>query len=534
MFQVYDEPRRGWGREEDRRPFHHPGYGHNLNYGEFYGHYGPPQGMQDLWHREYYPPQYQPMWTRQPPPPPSASIPAALGAPPRVPECRPPAMGPPTVVTQGPSVTPASTAHASAIAPASVADIHLPPTREVVSKPVVATPPPPDMDKEYALSGKDSAEEGEIEDEEEECEFDFFENSTEESSGTEETEAQDKPNSRYHEQLKKVRKLRKLPSDSGPEEDSETLSGDRGSRKRYKCSLPAPEGFIKYMDEHYIDELKDVKGGKPLAVGTMPKMFKPKMACYEVKEGWSTEYLKEDTALYKSALYRSKDTPSLKMKHDTIRKLETHNLCALNVECYTDNFLWSAKQMMLKIQSRLKEKQYEKEPRLALNGIKEIYGLTEEALLFMKSAARGLQDLSKMTMDEVATIVTVRRDNWIEAMSYDLPTAQKLALRQGKLMEKTLFGKDALETATIAVERARQDKTNQEVKRAVSTNANEGQKGRGQRRTHSDDREEQGGKKQKGNQEKTPYHSFGSSNNKSRGNQRGQRGQRGRGRRGSN
>jgi hypothetical protein len=411
--------------------------------------------------------------------------------------------------------------------------IPLPPTRRQGPPPSAATgtpttsqpplpsspPPPPrstsareetktDTLEEISLRN-DGAEEGEIEDDEPVNLFDITKNSDSE-------EEQGMPT--YREQVTKVRKLRNLPlTQNVDDETSMTLSGSASTRKRFRCSLPAPEGFVKQMDQ-YVDEIKDVKGGKPHPVGSFPKLYKPRMSGYELTDSWNAEHLQEDVGLSGSALHRGKDPPQVKMRQTTIKGLEAHNRQTLNVSCYTDTFLWSAKQMMRKIRSKLKLKQYEEEPTIEVSGIKELYALTEEAMLFMDNTAQGLQDMAKMTISEVGTLVTLRRDNWIEAMSADLPEEQKFALRQQSLLGKTLFGQDALATATRAAERSRQDKTNEQVKKAVSRTDDR----RGVKRPFRDHNDN----KRPKHEEKTAFHSFSSYRNP-RGKSRGRGGNRG-------
>jgi hypothetical protein len=323
--------------------------------------------------------------------------------------------------------------------------------------PLPPTPPRAVTLDESSLPSDDT-EEGEREDDEP---LNLFDTTRSSDSGE---DTQGRPT--YQEQVTKVLELRKVQL-TQDNETSMTLSGGTGTRKRPRSKLPAPEGFIKQM-ERYVDDIRDVKGGKPHPVGSFPKLYKPRMNAYELTDSWTSEHLHEDVELSGSTIYRRKDAPQVKMRQSTLRGLEAHNRQTLNVSCYTDNFLWSAKQMMRKIRSRLRQQQYEKEPTIGLSGIKELFALTEEAMLFMDNTAQGIQDMAKMTVSEVGKLVTLRRDNWIEAMSADLPEDQRFALRQQSLLGKTLFGRDALDAATRAAERARQDKANEQVQEAVN------------------------------------------------------------------
>lgn len=442
-----------------------------------WNYYGYQQGMQGWVPNQYMPPSFQqrpPLHVHQPPPPPPPprGVPAALGAPP-------------------PSVS------------VSVEKIPFPQNSPQQQESVRSQPTEVPDD---SLSS-DTTEEGEIQTD---SDGDIFAEMSDTTSSSEHEE--DRQSVYYTEQVRKVMKLRKLPINEESEEEVFTLSGaPQSQRKKRKVAMPAPDCFSKYMKFHCVEELKDEKGGKPLPVGQLPKLYKPRMTCYEVKNGWAVDHLKEDTGLCKSSLYRGSDAPTVKMNQSTLKKLETHNRQAVNVGCYTDAFLWSASKMMKQVRKKLKAKQYEKKPVLNVSGIKDIYRHTEEAIMFMQSAARGLQDLSRMTMDEVGCLVTLRRDNWIDAMTRDLPNEQKFALRQLDMSGNTLFGQEALERASRAVERARQDDTNLEMKRAIKEDS---RKDRNQKSNFRGERDDSKGKKY---QEKVPYHSFSNRRQKKEG-----------------
>ena len=366
---------------------------------------------------------------------------------------------------------------------------------------------------EESEEGEDASfEEGEIE------EYDFFNEDDVEEEVMKEEVGEEKGKELYREKLKKVLQLRKLPLTAQEESSDIGLSVVSGE-KRMRAHLPAPPGYVKYFEEHFRDELKDVKGGNPLAVGSYPRMYKPKASHYEIKDAWSSEFLKEDTALCKSVLYKYKDPPKFEVKQQAIKGLETHCRGALNVACYTDSFLWSAKRMVEKMRARLSSKRFVKEPTLDIEDIRELFALTDEAMDFMSSAAKGIQDYSKMTMDEVAMLVTWRRDSYISSMSKELPEEQKILLRQQDMMGKTLFGKTALEEATVAVERTRQARTNEQVKRACSTRNEDNSSNKASRGNDG----QRGSFRGKGRNERwkqdsdTPFHSFNKKSRCSRG-----------------
>ena len=116
-------------------------------------------------------------------------------------------------------------------------------------------------------------EEGEIEEFEEE--YDFFGEEDEKEMQLDIDESPDKESKRYQEKIRKVLQLRKLPLTVERKSSNITLSVDSEDKKSKLC-IPPPDGFKQYFESHFLNEIKDVKWGKSLPVGTLPLMYKAK------------------------------------------------------------------------------------------------------------------------------------------------------------------------------------------------------------------------------------------------------------------
>jgi hypothetical protein len=206
-----------------------------------------------------------------------------------------------------------------------------------------------------------------------------------------------------------------------------------------------------------------------MEVGAFPKRFQPRMANYEVEScPWSVEALVTDPELYQSSLWRHKDNPQFRISQKKIMEWETSNRESLSVAAYTDSFLWAVKSLLAGLRDKLESRRYCEDPSMSLEQIMDVKDDATEALQFLQSAARGVQDMMKMTVDRIGSQVLSRRDSWCNAMTSELPVAEKLKLRQEPMTGKMLFGTSAVARAKKSLKEEKDDLVQNKILESVA------------------------------------------------------------------
>jgi hypothetical protein len=232
-----------------------------------------------------------------------------------------------------------------------------------------------------------------------------------------EEEGEKKESDLYKERVRKVREMLALPQIQ-PQASKDVCMSVETDRARVKHILPASKNFSS-MFSNFLDEVKGVskKKGSPMDVGTFPKRFQPRMTNYELEDcPWSVEAVVNDPELYNSSLWRHKDNPQFRISQKKIAEWETSNREGLSVASYTDSFLWSVKSMLTNMRDNLDSRRFCEDPTLTLDHIMELRDQTTEALQFLQSAARGIQDMTKLTVGRIGSQVLSRRDNCCNAL----------------------------------------------------------------------------------------------------------------------
>ena len=117
---------------------------------------------------------------------------------------------------------------------------------------------------------------------------------------------------------------------------------------------------------------------------------------------------------------------------------------------YLDMFLWAGKKRLKEMKEKMETKQT-KDAVMVFEEIQDLWNDVDQALGFLQSAAKGLQDIVQATVGRVSTQVLVRRDAWISRMSRSLPGVEKRKLRVVDFNEKKVFTSSSLEHAKSQV-----------------------------------------------------------------------------------
>ena len=329
------------------------------------------------------------------------------------------------------------------------------PKEQVVEEEVVLL----EKDKETVETGKedeyvDEWESVDEEDEEEEYDEDAEEDETEE----------DKEDRKYSKKIARLREMMKLPPvQENKQKNTKTKSNANVPVKTIPV-LPASSDAFMNLFDMYVDDVK----GKPTSTkkknnskdtGQFPSLFTPKMKFYEVEDcPWKENFLDSDKKLYHSALYSFNGNPEFKMSHvQQLLNWEGSNRKSLNVCSYVDNFLWGVMKHLKVMKRKLKSRQYEEEPSLSIEHIEDLYWQVGESLNFLDSAAKGLNDLIKMTINRIGSQVLIRRDNWFNNFTTVPSSFVTSSLRQSDLNNDGLFGEALLLSLLKDVKDDKQD-----------------------------------------------------------------------------
>jgi hypothetical protein len=265
---------------------------------------------------------------------------------------------------------------------------------------------------------------------------------------------------KYRAKIQRVRELMQLPVLEATDDGNVAISVDPEPRK-VKQVLPAPPKVITLFDS-FMQEVrgtsKKSKKSKPLDFHHFPSSFAPKMSHYEVEDcGWSSRALETDPNIFQSALYRDKDQPPFKVRIQKVMDWETSNRQSLSVASYTDSFLWAGKTKIKELREKLDSRRFVENSSLDKDQLADLDFDAEEAMDCLQSAAKGLQDLMKMTVDRLGSQALVRRDAWLGHFNDALPKAQKLELRRLDISGKYLFGMEEVEKAKLSVKAEKTD-----------------------------------------------------------------------------
>ena len=290
----------------------------------------------------------------------------------------------------------------------------------------------------------------------------------------------------YKEKIKRIRIMSNLsePSTQEGEKKSTARSLDiEGTRVRYL--LPASSDFIMDRFDNYLKLVKGESSKKkvnPMDRASFPALYSPRMANYQVEDcPWKVSFLESDGSLYKSKIYPSENNPPFKCKAKQILDLETNNREALSVGSYTDTFLWAGKRKLQNISKKLNAQlKNEEEPVLEKEQMENLHKDAKEALGYLGSAAKGLNDIIKMTVDRVCTLGLMRRDSWFQAFDQSLGRPERLKLRQAELNGNFLFGEDMVQEAIKSVKEDMSDRVKEVIlKSAAEKKSSGGFKGSG-------------------------------------------------------
>ena len=364
-----------------------------------------------------------------------------------------------------------------------------------------------------------------------------------EESNAEEDDMDDPELGQYRKKIRKLRSMFGLSEPSLPKTGSLSVE----STRRVKYLLPHKSDYME-MFEEYMDQVKGAKHGKkmiPMEQDHIPAKFSPKMGNYEVEEcPWNNEELKVDPNLHNNeALWPNNENPQLRVRSKHLRHWETSNRESMSVASYTESFLWAGQEKLREIIGKLDNRRYTKDQTMSWAHIENCIGDVAETLDFLQSAAIGLKDIVKMTVDRIGSQVLVRRDTWLGAFPKTLPRAERLELRQASLNGEFLFGNELVEKANEVVSNQVRDQVNNRFLKVAMPSAG-GQQNAGPKKTEN--REEKGGSnfrgKKNGKSHKndklwaretdTPRVEYRQNFNRGRGNRGGGGGNRGRGARG--
>jgi hypothetical protein len=218
--------------------------------------------------------------------------------------------------------------------------------------------------------------------------------------------------------------------------------------------------------QDFLDNLKNVKSGKSRAtkgsyydLGQLPQPFKPRMAHYNIEKcPWIETALPDNESLLSSStLYKHDDRPQIRIKSKRLMEWENSNRQSLSVASHLDHFLWAGKTRVKELKEKL-EVHDQPDSTISFQEIEDLWNDADQAVDFLQSAAKGLQDLVKATVNRVCWQVTVRRDSWLERMDSSLPKAEKRKLRALDCNSKLLFNQDDLEAAKKQLKSEKEEK----------------------------------------------------------------------------
>ena len=359
------------------------------------------------------------------------------------------------------------------------------------------------------------------------------------SSSEAEYSGEDMELGQYRRKVKKVRDMFGLPAPEMKKTGSLSIEG----MKKGKYLLPHKSDYATLFSE-YMDQVRGTKDKKaPLEQEQFPPKFTPKMGLYEVEDcPWSVEDLKVDSNLYSNeTLWSSADNPQLRVPSRSLKHWETSNRESMSIASYTENFIWASQERLRNMFEKLDSRRYANDPTLKLKQIENLAQDVTQTLDFLQSAAIGLKDMVKMTVDRIGSQVLVRRDTWLNVFPKCLPKAERLQLRHADLNGKHLFGEELVDKAKEAVSKQMRDKVNNKflttaMPHAQSTSQTSGKKNDGREDKHGSFRGKKTGGKQKNDklwarENEVPKYEFkGQGGSRGRGNRGG--GSRGRGTRG--
>jgi hypothetical protein len=208
------------------------------------------------------------------------------------------------------------------------------------------------------------------------------------------------------------------------------------------------------------------------------------MKYYEVEDcHWKTEFLNSDNALYNSSMYKFDTNPKFDMRVKTLLNWEDSNRKSLCVTSYVDHFLWAGMKNLKVMKRKLNSRLMEDDPTLALDHMADLYQHVKEGLSFLDSAAKGVNDLIRMTIGRIGDQVLVRRDNWFNSFNPEVSRAVRMEMRQANLNSDGLFGHEVVSKADSQTKALKVDDVQDKFLQGASKEgATETERGRGRGR----------------------------------------------------
>ena len=139
----------------------------------------------------------------------------------------------------------------------------------------------------------------------------------------------------------------------------------------------------------------------------------------------------------------------------------------MSIASYTESFIWASQEKLKTMATNLDNRRFADDPTLTIEHIEDLAEDVGQTLDFLQSAAIGLKDMVKMTVDRIGSQVLVRRDTWLNVFPKTLPRAERLELRHADLNGKYLFGTKLVDKAKEVVSSQVRDKVNNKFLKAT-------------------------------------------------------------------
>jgi hypothetical protein len=299
-------------------------------------------------------------------------------------------------------------------------------------------------------------------DEDDEDQEDFWDDDDNVSEGRKEDESEEeKQRRKFANKIQKLRKILKVKERQLKEKNYNarcTVANDSKAKPMLPVSSEAFVNLFEKYEEDVANAGKKTHTQEGKKADAYPKLFLPKMSNYVVEDvPWKTEALSTDDALKGSSVFKGQNFPPFTVPFKQFTNLDSSNRKSLNVLSYTDCFLWGVTKHLRVMKRKLGSRRYEEDPTLSLEQVEDLYWQTVESLGFLESAAKGLNDLIKMTISRIGLNTLLRRDNWIAHFTTTPSASGKNALRRAPFNGDGLFSSEVLEKVLDTVKADKHD-----------------------------------------------------------------------------